>query len=147
MATVTTLAGGASAGRTAAPVPYVVDKVIDFAAAATAKGSALAAADVIECISVPANTVILNAGFEVITVAGGSGFDWITCSEMSNALYCLSYSLNFLALRGSSQKSLEKVSTKPYWSLMGTPYGPSGGSAYTMKGLGALASISSVTSM
>ena len=75
MATVTTLAGGASAGRTAAPVPYVVDKVIDFAAAATAKGSALAAADIIECISVPANTVILNAGFEVITVAGGESND------------------------------------------------------------------------
>jgi hypothetical protein len=75
MATVTTLAGGATAGRTAAPVPYVVDKVIDFAAAATAKGSALAAADVIECISVPANTVILNAGFEVITVAGGESSD------------------------------------------------------------------------
>ena len=36
MATVTTLAGAASAGRTAAPVPYVIDKVIDFAAAATA---------------------------------------------------------------------------------------------------------------
>lgn len=75
MATITTLAGGASAGRTAAPVPYVVDKVIDFAAAATAKGSALAAADVIECISVPANTVILNAGFEVITAAGGESND------------------------------------------------------------------------
>ena len=75
MATITTLAGGASAGRTAGSVPYVVDKVIDFAAAATAKGSALAAADVIECLSVPANTVILNAGFEVITVAGGESAD------------------------------------------------------------------------
>lgn len=75
MATITTLAGGASAGRTAGSVPYVVDKVIDFAAAATAKGSALAAADVIECLSVPANTVILNAGFEVITVAGGESSD------------------------------------------------------------------------
>lgn len=75
MATITTLAGGASAGRTAGSVPYVVDKVIDFAAAATAKGSALAAADVIECLSVPANTVILNAGFEVITAAGGESAD------------------------------------------------------------------------
>ena len=75
MATVTTLAGGATAGRTAGAVPYLVDKNIDFAAAATAKGSALAAADVIECISVPANTLILNAGIEVITVLGGESSD------------------------------------------------------------------------
>jgi hypothetical protein len=75
MATITTLAAGATAGRTAGPVPYLVDKVIDFAAAATTKGSALAAADVIECISVPANTCILNAGFEVVTVAGGESSD------------------------------------------------------------------------
>lgn len=75
MATITTLAGAASAGRTAGSVPYLVEKTIDFAAAATAKGSALAAADVIECISVPANTCILNAGFEVITAAGGESSD------------------------------------------------------------------------
>lgn len=75
MATITTLAGAASAGRTAGAVPYLVDVTVDFAAAATAKGSALAAADVIECINVPANTVILNAGFEVITAAGGESSD------------------------------------------------------------------------
>lgn len=75
MATVTTLAGSASAGRTAGAVPYLVDVTIDFAAAATAKGSALAAADVIECINVPANTLVLNAGFEVITVLGGESSD------------------------------------------------------------------------
>jgi hypothetical protein len=75
MATVTTLAGSASAGRTAGAVPYLVDVTIDFAAAATAKGSALAAADVIECINVPANTLILNAGIEVVTVLGGESND------------------------------------------------------------------------
>src|SRR6056297_2806628 len=75
MATVTTLAGGKTAGRTAGSVPYFVDVEIDFAAAATAKGSALAAADVIECISVPANSLVLNAGFEVITAAGGESAD------------------------------------------------------------------------
>jgi hypothetical protein len=75
MATVTTLAGSASAGRTAGAVPYLVDVSIDFAAAATAKGSALAAADVIECINVPANTLILNAGIEVITALGGESND------------------------------------------------------------------------
>ena len=75
MATITTLAGSASAGRTVGAVPYLVDVTVDFAAAATAKGSALAAADVIEALSVPANTVILNAGMEVITVLGGESSD------------------------------------------------------------------------
>lgn len=72
MATVTTLAGGKTSGRTTGSIPYFVDTEIDLAAAATAKGSALAAADVIEAISVPANTMILNAGLEVITAVDGS---------------------------------------------------------------------------
>ncbi len=75
MATVTTLAGGSVDGFTAGRMPYFKEVLIDFAAAATAKGSALAAADVIEAISVPANTMILNAGMEVITVAGGESSD------------------------------------------------------------------------
>ena len=75
MATITTLAGGATAGRTVGSVPYLVDTTINFATAATAKGEALAAADVIEAISVPVNTVILNAGLEIITVLGGESND------------------------------------------------------------------------
>jgi len=75
MATVTTLAGGTVDGFTAGRMPYFKEVLIDFAAAATAKGSALASADVIEAISVPANTIILNAGLEVITVAGGESSD------------------------------------------------------------------------
>jgi hypothetical protein len=75
MATVTTLAGGSVDGFTAGRMPYFKEVLIDFAAAATAKGSALAAADVIEAISVPANSMILNAGLEVITVAGGESSD------------------------------------------------------------------------
>jgi hypothetical protein len=75
MATVTTLAGGSVDGFTAGRMPYFKEVLIDFAAAATAKGSALAAADVIEAISVPANTMIINAGLEVITVAGGESSD------------------------------------------------------------------------
>lgn len=74
MATIS-IAAGATAGRTAGSVPYLVDVVVDFAVAATEKGSALAAADVIECISVPTNTCILNAGLEVITAAGGESND------------------------------------------------------------------------
>ena len=75
MATVTTLAGGSVDGFTAGRMPYFKEVLIDFAAAATAKGSALASADVIEAISVPANSMILNAGLEVITVAGGESND------------------------------------------------------------------------
>jgi hypothetical protein len=74
MATIS-IAAGATAGRTAGSVPYLVDAVVDFAVAATSKGSALAAADVIECLSVPVNTCILNAGLEVITAAGGESSD------------------------------------------------------------------------
>ncbi len=75
MATVTTLAGGATSGRTAGSVPYLVDMTINFAAAASAKGSALAAADIIECINVPANTVVLTAGLEVVTALAGESSD------------------------------------------------------------------------
>ena len=74
MATIS-IAAGATAGRTVGSVPYLVDAVVDFAVAATEKGSALAAADVIEALSVPANTCILNAGLEVITAAGGESSD------------------------------------------------------------------------
>ena len=74
MATIS-IAAGATAGRTVGSVPYLVDVVVDFAAAAAKKGEALAAADVIECISVPTNTCILNAGLEVVTAAGGESND------------------------------------------------------------------------
>jgi hypothetical protein len=75
MSTLTSLAAGYTAGRTAGSVPYLVDVNIDFAAAATEKGTTLAAADIIECINVPANTLILNAGIEVITATGGESSD------------------------------------------------------------------------
>lgn len=54
---------------------YYVQNFIDFAAAATEKGSALAAADVIEAIAVPAGTMIVNAGIQVVTAAGGESAD------------------------------------------------------------------------
>lgn len=56
-------------------VPYNVEFTLDLAAAATAKGSALAAADVITCIRVPAETVVLFAGFEVVTAQAGGSAD------------------------------------------------------------------------
>ena len=52
MATVTTLAKAAGGRGNPSKKPYMVEVEIDLAAAATAKGSALAAADVIEAISV-----------------------------------------------------------------------------------------------
>ena len=52
--------------------PYFVEADLDFAAAAAAKGSALATADVIQVLTVPAKTVVLAAGIEYKTaVAGG----------------------------------------------------------------------------
>ena len=73
MATVTTLARGAGTVGNPNRKLVLVDKVIDFAAAATAKGSALAAADVIEAIAVPAQTMIVNAGMSVVAAnVGGS---------------------------------------------------------------------------
>lgn len=74
MATITTLDPAVRGNGARGRQPYVVQASIDFAAAATAKGSALAAADVIEAINVPANTLVLNAGVEVTTApSGGTG--------------------------------------------------------------------------
>jgi len=67
MATVTTLAGGSVSRNTPSRQMYYIEQNVDFAAAATAKGSALAAADIIEAISVPAGTVIFNAGIQTLT--------------------------------------------------------------------------------
>lgn len=73
MATVTTLARAGGKGNPGRK-PYFVEVEIDMAEAATAKGSALAAADVIEAISVGEETVVMFAGMEcTATPAGGTG--------------------------------------------------------------------------
>lgn len=69
------LGGAPRPVRSLTNMPYFVEKTIDFAVAATAKGSALAAADVIEVIDVPAGTMVLNAGLQVVTVATGESND------------------------------------------------------------------------
>jgi len=69
------LGGAPRPVRSLTNMPYFVEKTIDFAAAATAKGSALAAADVIEVIDVPAGTMVINAGLQVVTVATGESSD------------------------------------------------------------------------
>ena len=83
------LGGAPRPVRSLTNMPYFVEKTIDFAVAATAKGSALAAADVIEVIDVPAGTMVLNAGLQVVTVATGESSDTtvdlgITTTEPDN---------------------------------------------------------------
>ena len=65
------IGNGQHPSRSLGRLPYVVEKTIDFAVATTAKGSALAAADVIEAIDVPAQSVVLNAGYEVTAAITG----------------------------------------------------------------------------
>lgn len=104
MATVTTLKRNATVSGLGEATLVVVD--IDFAAAATAKGGALAAADIIEAIAVDADTIVLGAGIEAETVdTGGSsdvaldlgitgddpdywvdGFDWDAAAAGAHAL-------------------------------------------------------------
>ena len=75
MGTVTTLAGGKTSSTIAGSVPYLVDNVIDIAAWSTAEGGALVAGDIVEAISVPANTLVLTAGIEVISPLVGESAD------------------------------------------------------------------------
>jgi hypothetical protein len=80
MATITTLANPVSGNK---PVRYLDNNVLDYviwrdidlAAAVTAKGSALAAADVIEGLRVPANTAIVDVWAQKIGVMTGTSTD------------------------------------------------------------------------
>ena len=76
MATITTLSNAVGAGtqpaRSVRNVPYMVENTINLASAVTAKGSALAANDVIEALQIPAQSIVLAAGFEVISAVTGS---------------------------------------------------------------------------
>jgi len=51
---------------------YVIDKTIDYAAVLVKKGSALAAADVVQVLDIPAETFVLAAGAEIITVGNAT---------------------------------------------------------------------------
>jgi len=76
MATITTLSNAAGAGLqpsvTLRSRPYMVENTINFASAVTAKGSALAAADVIEALQIPAQSIVIAAGFEILSAVTGS---------------------------------------------------------------------------
>jgi len=75
MATITTLDRPVGGLGNPSRKSYYSEVTIDFAAAATAKGSALAAADVIECLNIPANMLVAFAGLEVITANVGGSSD------------------------------------------------------------------------
>lgn len=55
--------------------PYMIQNTIDLAVATTSKGTALAASDVYQCLSIPASSVILHAGLQVVTVMTGTSTD------------------------------------------------------------------------
>ena len=55
--------------------PYMIQNTIDLAVATTSKGTALAASDVYQCLSIPAESVILHAGMEVTEVLTGTSSD------------------------------------------------------------------------
>lgn len=54
---------------------YLVQNTVDFAAAVTEKGSALAQGDIIEALSIPAKTLILACGAEVMSARVGTTTD------------------------------------------------------------------------
>jgi len=55
--------------------PYLVQNTLDFAAAVTSKGSALAQGDIIQALSIPAKTIILTCGAEVMSAMTGTSTD------------------------------------------------------------------------
>lgn len=55
--------------------PYFVEASIDIAAAVASKGGVLEAGEIIQAITVPANTMIMTAGIEVTTAVDGSSAD------------------------------------------------------------------------
>mgnify|MGYP003108757511 FL=1 len=69
--TLTAARGNSQRGRN----PYMVQATLDFATAASDKGTALAAADVIPVLAIPANTAILGAGMEVTAAHAGTSTD------------------------------------------------------------------------
>lgn len=76
MATVNLTRGSATVGNHVGGktrrVPYSVERIVDFADAVAAKGSALTSGDVIQVIPVPANTLLHGAIAEVLEVTAST---------------------------------------------------------------------------
>ena len=60
--------GNTARGRS----PYLVQNTIDIAAAIVLKGSDFAAGDTMEVLNVPAGSVVLSAGIEIMTAVDGT---------------------------------------------------------------------------
>jgi hypothetical protein len=105
MATITTLSNTVGAGtqpsRSLRNMPYVVENTINWASAVTAKGSALAAADVIEALQIPAQSIVLAAGFEVITAATGSCTVSLGVTGVTAAAYVSAFAVTSSATAGT----------------------------------------------
>ena len=74
MATVA-LANSARGNSARGRQPYLIQNEINFSTAASSKGTALAASDVITALTIPANTMIMTAGFEVTEAHAGTSTD------------------------------------------------------------------------
>jgi hypothetical protein len=72
-------------------MPYVVENTINLASAVTAKGSALAAADVIEALQIPAQSIVLAAGFEITGLVTGSCTVSLGITGVSAAAYVAAF--------------------------------------------------------
>jgi hypothetical protein len=105
MATITTLSNAVGAGtqpsRSLRNMPYVVENTINWASAVTAKGSALAANDVIEALQIPAQSIVLAAGFEVITAATGSCTVSLGVTGVTAAAYVAAFAVTSSATAGT----------------------------------------------
>jgi hypothetical protein len=105
MATVTTLSNSVGAGtqpvRSIRNVPYMVENTVNWASAVTAKGSALAATDVIEALQIPAQSIVLAAGFEVITAATGSCTVSLGVTGVTAAAYVAAFAVTSSATAGT----------------------------------------------
>lgn len=73
MATVNMALGGSTGHPTSSVVSeaYAISRTIDLADVIKAKGSALAAADVIGAYNLPANVYVISGGLEIVTAGAG----------------------------------------------------------------------------
>lgn len=58
---------GHTPARHARAMPYLAEAEIDFATVLATKGSAIAANDIVHVMDIPAKTLVMGAGIEVIT--------------------------------------------------------------------------------
>jgi len=72
MANLATADHAASGNTARGRSPYLVQNTIDIAAAIVLKGSDFAAGDTMEVLNVPAGSVVLSAGIEILTQVDGT---------------------------------------------------------------------------